>query len=62
MLAAALISITAIMGLTAAMIWDIPFIYTIAAIISSIVIIKWYGSATLPEYLKIQPKLGKFSF
>lgn len=40
-LADALTSVTAIIGLTAAMIWDIPFIDTIAAIISSIIIIKW---------------------
>lgn len=25
-------------------------------------VFKWYGSAALPEYLKIQHKLGKFSF
>jgi len=37
----ALTSLSAILGLVAAMIWDIPFIDTIAAIISSIVIIKW---------------------
>jgi cation diffusion facilitator family transporter len=36
-----LTSLSAILGLTAAMIWDIPFIDTIAAIISSLVIIKW---------------------
>uniref|UniRef100_UPI00321726AC cation diffusion facilitator family transporter n=1 Tax=uncultured Draconibacterium sp. TaxID=1573823 RepID=UPI00321726AC len=40
-LADALTSLAAIFGLTAAMIWNIPFIDTIAAIISSIVIIKW---------------------
>lgn len=40
-LADALTSVSAILGLTAAMIWDIPFIDTIAAIISSFVIIKW---------------------
>jgi cation diffusion facilitator family transporter len=40
-IADALTSLSAILGLTAAMIWDIPFIDTIAAIISSIVIIKW---------------------
>lgn len=40
-IADALTSLTAILGLTAAMIWDIPFIDTIAAIISSIVIIRW---------------------
>jgi cation diffusion facilitator family transporter len=40
-LADALTSVTAILGLTAAMIWDIPFIDAIAAIISSAVIIKW---------------------
>lgn len=37
----ALTSVSAILGLTAAMIWDIPFIDTIAALISSFVIIKW---------------------
>jgi len=36
-----LTSLSAILGLTAAMIWDILFIDTIAAIISSLVIIKW---------------------
>jgi cation diffusion facilitator family transporter len=40
-LADALTSLSAIIGLTAAMIWDIPFIDNIAAIISSLVIIKW---------------------
>ncbi|MEE4258670.1 MAG: cation diffusion facilitator family transporter [Bacteroidales bacterium] len=40
-LADALTSVSAILGLTAAMIWDIPFIDTIAALISSLVIIKW---------------------
>ncbi|KOH47001.1 cation diffusion facilitator family transporter [Sunxiuqinia dokdonensis] len=40
-IADALTSLSAILGLTAAMIWDIPFIDTIAAIISSLVIIKW---------------------
>ena len=40
-LADTLTSLTAILGLIAAMIWDIPFIDTIAAIISSLVIIKW---------------------
>lgn len=40
-IADALTSLSAIIGLTAAMIWDIPFIDTIAAIISSLVIIKW---------------------
>jgi cation diffusion facilitator family transporter len=40
-IADALTSLTAILGLTAAMIWDIPFIDTIAAILSSLVIIKW---------------------
>lgn len=40
-IAYALTSVSAILGLTAAMIWDIPFIDTIAAIISSFVIIKW---------------------
>lgn len=40
-LADALTSVTAIAGLFAAMIWDIPFVDTIAALISSAVIIKW---------------------
>jgi cation diffusion facilitator family transporter len=40
-IADALTSLSAILGLTAAMFWDIPFIDTIAAIISSFVIIKW---------------------
>lgn len=40
-IADALTSLTAIIGLTVAMKWDIPFIDTIAAIISSLVIIKW---------------------
>lgn len=40
-IADALTSLSAILGLIAAMIWNIPFIDTIAAIISSLVIIKW---------------------
>lgn len=40
-IADALTSLSAILGLIAAMIWDIPFIDTIAAILSSLVIIKW---------------------
>ena len=40
-IADALTSLSAILGLTAAMIWDIPFIDTIAAVLSSLVIIKW---------------------
>lgn len=40
-IADALTSVTAILGLTAAMIWDIPFIDTIAAMVSSVVIIRW---------------------
>ncbi len=40
-IADALTSLSAIVGLIAAMIWDIPFVDTIAAIISSLVIIKW---------------------
>jgi len=40
-IADALTSLSAIAGLTAAMIWDIAYIDTIAAIISSLVIIKW---------------------
>jgi cation diffusion facilitator family transporter len=40
-IADALTSLSAILGLTAAMVWDIPFIDTIAAVVSSLVIIKW---------------------
>ena len=40
-IADALTSVSAIIGLTVAMIWDIPFIDTIAAVISSLVIVKW---------------------
>jgi len=40
-IADALTSLSAILGLTAAMVWDIPFIDTIAALVSSFVIIKW---------------------
>lgn len=40
-IADALTSLSAIIGLIAAMIWDIPFIDSIAAIISSLVIVKW---------------------
>lgn len=40
-LADTLTSLSAILGLTVAMIWGIPFIDTIAAVISSLVIIKW---------------------
>ena len=40
-IADALTSVSAILGLTAAWIWDIPFIDTIAALISSLVIVKW---------------------
>lgn len=40
-LADALTSLSAILGLTAAMIWEIPFIDAIAAIVSSLVIIRW---------------------
>ncbi|MDT8402286.1 MAG: cation transporter, partial [Bacteroidales bacterium] len=40
-LADALTSLSAILGLTAAMIWELPFIDAIAAIISSMVIIRW---------------------
>lgn len=36
-----LTSVSAIVGLLAAMIWGIPFVDTIAALISSMVIIKW---------------------
>lgn len=40
-IADALTSLSAILGLVAAMIWNIPFIDTIAAIISSLVIVRW---------------------
>jgi cation diffusion facilitator family transporter len=40
-IADALTSLSAIVGLTAAMIWDIPYIDTIAAVVSSLVIVKW---------------------
>ncbi len=40
-LADSLTSLSAILGLTAALLWGIPFIDIIAAIISSLVIIKW---------------------
>jgi cobalt-zinc-cadmium efflux system protein len=40
-IADALTSVSAIIGLFAAMIWDIPFIDAIAALLSSLVIIKW---------------------
>jgi len=40
-IADAVTSVSAIMGLTAAMIWNISYVDTIAAIISSLVIIKW---------------------
>ncbi|MBN2350802.1 MAG: cation transporter [Bacteroidales bacterium] len=40
-IADALTSLSAILGLTAAMIWDIAYIDTIAAILSSLVIIRW---------------------
>lgn len=40
-IADALTSLSAILGLIAAMIWDIPFVDTIAALLSSFVIIKW---------------------
>ena len=37
----ALTSLSAILGLTAALVWDIPFIDAIAAMVSSLVIIRW---------------------
>ncbi len=40
-IADAVTSLSAILGLVVAMVWDIPFIDTIAAILSSLVIIKW---------------------
>jgi cation diffusion facilitator family transporter len=40
-IADALTSVSAIIGLTVAMIWHIPYLDTIAAILSSLVIIRW---------------------
>ena len=40
-LADSLTSLSAILGLTAALVWNIPFIDTVAAFVSSLVIIKW---------------------
>lgn len=40
-IADAFTSLSAILGLTAAMVWNIPFVDSIAALISSFVIIKW---------------------
>jgi cation diffusion facilitator family transporter len=40
-IADAVTSVSAILGLTAAMIWNISYVDTIAAVISSFVIIKW---------------------
>lgn len=40
-IADALTSLSAILGLIVAMIWDVPFIDAIAGIVSSLVIIKW---------------------
>ena len=40
-IADALTSVSAIIGLSAAMIWEIPLIDAIAALLSSLVIIKW---------------------
>lgn len=40
-IADAVTSVSAILGLTAAMIWSISYVDTIAAVISSLVIIKW---------------------
>ena len=40
-IADALTSLSAIIGLTAAMIWDIPFVDAVAALVSSLVIIRW---------------------
>ncbi len=43
-IADAFTSVSAIIGLTAAMIWDIQYVDTIAALLSSLVIIRWsYG-------------------
>lgn len=61
-IADALTSLSAIGGLIAAMIWNIPFIDTIAALISSVVIVKWsYGLLrdTGKALLDIKPDTDK---
>jgi len=58
-IADALTSVSAIVGLLAAMIWDIPFVDTIAALISSVVIIKWSVGLlkeTINELLDVNKK------
>lgn len=51
-IADALTSISAIIGLTAAMIWNISYVDTVAAIISSFVIIRW-ATGLLKESAKV---------
>jgi cation diffusion facilitator family transporter len=59
-LADALTSLSAIAGLTAAWIWDIPFVDAIAAILSSLVIIRW-SVGLLKESGKSLLDIGKFN-
>jgi len=58
-IADALTSVSAIIGLLAAMIWNIPFVDPIAALISSMVIIKWSAGLlkeTMKELLDVSKK------
>ena len=59
-MADALTSISAIAGLTAAWIWDIPFIDALAAILSSLVIIRW-SVGLLKDSGKSLLDIGKFT-
>lgn len=59
-LADALTSISAIAGLTAAWLWDIPFLDAAAAILSSFVIIKW-SAGLLKDSGKSLLDIGKFN-
>lgn len=64
-LADALTSLSAIIGLTAAMIWDIVFVDTIAALISSLVIIRWSVNLLKEagrDLLDIENKIGSKNF
>ncbi len=54
-----LTSVSAILGLLASKIWDIPFVDTIAALISSMVIVKWSVGLlkeTIKELLDVNKK------
>jgi cation diffusion facilitator family transporter len=59
-MADALTSISAIAGLAAAWIWDIPFIDALAAILSSLVIIRW-SVGLLKDSGKSLLDIGKFT-